>query len=190
MDAHFQRLSLILTVISITVAQAPRPAHADGADDYYRAIRKAGNVDAKTREKIKAETLDAARIREANALANENNDHTRKLDAIKPEKPSAQMIQEMKNYEKGLPPPKPSGTPTPEQLKKQEEYFANMEKLKTQRKTPATKPQKSKPDQKGPESTTTSSTAIKVDSNLPDEIDFTDETKKADTQKVPAPSQK
>lgn len=188
MGSHFQRILFILTLISTTLLSGTSNSLADGADDYYRAIRKAGNVDAMTRKKIKSETLDAARIREVNALAKENEEHTKKINSMPAPKPSEQLVRETKMYHEGkvYSPEKPTGTPTPEQLKKQEKLLSIQDKNK--------KPETvSKPTKKPTASDTKTDSgpaAIKVDSNLPDEIDFTDDTKKADTQKAPAPSQK
>lgn len=178
MGSHFKQISFILIFTSLSINLST--AMADEGEEFFKALRKNPNAMPEEIQKLKYETYDKAIFKKNDELNKQNAEHTKKIESIKP--PKDNFDDEDEN---------PSKAP--------------MGKVATGTAKPTSAPAKPALTPAKPVSTpakaTSDSGPVKVDSNMPEEMEFsgsTDEdaethapekTKKADAS-APAPTKK
>jgi hypothetical protein len=187
MGTYFKQFSftLIATTLSISLSSA----FATEGEEFFKALRKNPKATPEEIQKLKYEIYDQAQFKKSAELNKQNNEHTKKIESIKPPK--------INDEDDDKAPPGTNaklvaGKPT-----------ATGKAAATEK--PATSPPKTSSSTAKsvptPSKTSGDSGPVKVDSNMPEEMEFsgsTDEdaethapekTKKADAS-APAPTKK
>lgn len=187
MGSYFKQISF--TFILITLSINLSTAMADEGEEFFKALRKNPKATPEEIQKLKYETYDKAIFKKNDELNKQNAEHTKKIESIKPPK--------INDEDDDKAPPGTNaklvaGKPT-----------ATGKTAATEK--PATSPPKTSSSTAKtvptPSKTSGDSGPVKVDSNMPEEMEFsgstdedaethaTEKTKKADAS-APAPTKK
>jgi hypothetical protein len=172
MGSHFKQLSFNTVFFSILVGTTPAQSLASPGTEYFEALREKKPKTPEERKKIKQDTFDKALVNEANRLSKMNQDYTRKMEA---ELKKAEEREKKQIAEQDKADVLKHGTASPDESSAQ--FTDTVEKKSDIKISNGSKEKPEKPSIRKNTPSGDSTADIKVESNMPDEVDFNEPTK-------------